>query len=63
MEYLFLVYSMIYDLLRIMDSRSSILVAGSNVIGCKLRFYLSLQLFPYYNKSGTVVKIAVFMSA
>ena len=43
-------------------SRGSIPVAGSNMIGCKLRVYLSLQPLFYYSKSGTDVRIVVFMS-
>ena len=42
--------------------RGSIPVDGSNVIGCKLRVYLSLQPLLYYSKSGTDVRIVVFMS-
>ena len=43
-------------------TKSSTPVAGSSVYGCKLRFYLSLQPLLYYNKSGTAVKITVFIS-
>ena len=32
------------------------------VYGCKLRVYLSLQPLLYYSKSGTDVRIVVFMS-